>query len=928
MRKTIFLLPLLLLFSIALYSQGVLKGRLVTDSVKKQPLALATVTVFKAKDTSIITYRLSDPEGNFKVPNLPYNLDMRVVITATGYKVYRQEFNLSSSQSQYDIGVLRMNTDTAELDEVLVYAERPPVSIKKDTIEFNASAFKTLPQAVVEDLLRKLPGVEVDPDGNIKVNGRTANRILVDSKDFFGGDPKVATRNLPANLIDKVQVSDDGEQLERNPDVNKADLGIVINLKLKKSIRKGWFGKAYAGAGKGNTTHYETGAIINSFRDTLQVSVLGYTNNLNKAGFGISDLEELGGFKRSGSTGGYGIWNEGGVSLNGISFGGTDRGLQRSTGGGININHDPNKKLSLNFQYFYGSIVSDYNNIYTSKQFIRDTTLTSVGRSDELNKQFNHRFGVRFNWKIDSVSSLNFRPTFTLRRLDNKRISWSESSSNFDLRLNEMENQTTSLGNEKTYTQEISYRRNFKKKGRNIFLSNVSAIYDYDNEQVTDVSSIFYTGTPGSKNQDQLRDRGLSNFKSSTVITYNEPLNKNQKLGVTNTFSSFNEKENIITNDLDPVSGKYVIFNDSLTNDMKRTGYRNTAQATLYSTWKKFSLNVGVQAINLDIENNYRKSDPVNQNFFYITPTVAANWKGVSINYNVNVNEPSASDLRPVPDNTNPLYIIYGNKDLKPTKAHSFSINYYKYNNKDLFTWNAYTNFNMQSDAIVRDRSVDNKGVQTSRPVNVDNVWTGYGYLSISKQFKFNKNVQLSLRPGFNGNLGQTWVIVNGNRSRSDFFQTGYSLTVSLNYKDRIEWNQRYNYGWRKSRYENNVFKPVTAITHSAFSEIVIRMPNKWVWENAIDYRYNPQVAAGISKHVVRWNAGVNHLFLKDNKGQIKLSVYDLLRQNTNVYRSLYENSYTDSQSNTLTRYFLLSFIYNIRDFKGGKVGGRQLFFF
>jgi hypothetical protein len=228
----------------------------------------------------------------------------------------------------------------------------------------------------------------------------------------------------------------------------------------------------------------------------------------------------------------------------------------------------------------------------------------------------------------------------------------------------------------------------------------------------------------------------------------------------------------------------------------------------------------------------------------------------------------------------------------------------------------------------VRDRSVDNKGVQTSRPVNVDNVWTGYGYISISKQYKFSKNVQLSLRPGFNGNLGQTWVIVNGNKSRSNFYQTGYSLTVSLNYKDKIEWNQRYNYGWRKSTYENNVFRPVTAITHTSFSEIVIRMPKSWVWENSIDYRYNPQVAAGISKHVVRWNAGVNYLFLKDNKGQIKLSVYDLLKQNTNVYRSLYENSYTDSQSNTLTRYFLLSFIYNIRDFKGGKVGGRQLFFF
>jgi hypothetical protein len=660
MREKIFLLPLLLLFSIALYSQGVLKGRLVTDSVKKQPLALATVTVFKAKDTTIITYRLSDADGNFKVPNLPYNLDMRVVITATGYKVFRQEFNLSSSQSQYDLGILRINTDTAELDEVLVYAERPPVSIKKDTIEFNASAFKTLPQAVVEDLLRKLPGVEVDPDGNIKVNGRTANRILVDSKDFFGGDPKVATRNLPANLIDKVQVSDDGEQLERNPDINKADLGVVINLKLKKSIKKGWFGKAYAGAGKGSTTHYETGAIINSFRDTMQVSVLGYSNNLNKAGFGISDLEELGGFKRSNAGGGnqgIGIWSEGGVSMNGISFGGTDKGLQRSTGAGININHDPNKKLSLNFQYFYGSIVSDYQSIYTSKQFIRDTTLTNTGGSDEVTKQFNHRFGIRLNWKIDSVSLLTFRPGFTLRKVDIDRQSWSEGSSNWDPKINETDNHTSSLGMEKTYTHELSYRRSFKKKGRNIFISNNLNINKYDNDQVNDVNSIFYTGTPGAKDLNQFRERGTGNTRTTNIITYNEPLSKKQRLMLTNNYTFFNENEKIITNDWDPVSEKYVIFNDSLTNDMKRTGSRNTTQLMLYNTWKKFSFNPGVQFISLDIDNSYRKSDPVSQNFFYIAPSLAINWNGLNINYNVNINEPSAYDTYSIINTTTSIFL-------------------------------------------------------------------------------------------------------------------------------------------------------------------------------------------------------------------------------------------------------------------------------
>jgi hypothetical protein len=929
MRKVIFLVSCFLL-SVAAISQGVLKGKLVIDTIKKQPLSLATITVFKAKDTSIVTYRLSDGEGNFKVPGLPYNLDMRVVITASGYKVYRKEFTLSATQPQLELGILKIDTDTAELDEVLVYAERPPVSIKKDTIEFNASAFKTLPTSVVEDLLRKLPGVEVDPDGNIKVNGRTANRILVDSKDFFGGDPKVATRNLPANLIDKVQVVDDAEQLERNPEINKSELGVVINLKFKKSIKKGWFGKAYAGAGKGSTTHYETGAIINSFRDTLQVSLLGYSNNLNKAGFGVTDLEELGGFKRSNSGGnsGFGIWNDGGISMNGISFGGTDRGLQRSTGGGININHDPNKKLNLNFQYFYGSIVSDYNNIYTAVQFIRDTTLTNIGGSDELAKQFNHKIGLRLGWKIDSVSTLNFRPSFTLRTTNATRDSWSKASSNFDPKMNETNNHTISEGKERNYSHELSYRRSFKKKGRNIFINNNLSIGNNDNQQVNDVSSVFYTGTPSIKELNQLRQRDYNNQRTNTQITYNEPLTKTLRLQLTNNFTYFNEYEQVITNDWDPLTEKYVSFNDSLSNEMKRKGYRNNTALILHRQGKKVTFSPGIQLQSLNIDNSYRKSASVNQGFFYLMPTLNITAGSFNVSYNINVNEPSAADLRPVPDNTNPLYIIYGNKDLKPTKSHGINLNYYKYDRKHLFSWNAYANLNLQEDAIVRNRSVDNRGVQTTRPVNVDGVWTAYGYLSLSKQYKFNKNVQLSVRPGINGNLGETWVIVNNTRSRSQFYQTGYSLTLSLNFKDKIEWNQRYNYGWRKSKYENNIFKPVTAISHNAFSEVVIRMPKNWVWENAIDYRYNPQVAAGISKHVVRWNAGVNYLFLKENKGQLKLSAYDLLKQNRNVYRSLYENSFTDSQSNTLTRYFMLSFTYNIRDFKGGKVGGRNMFYF
>src|SRR5690606_37980819 len=270
-----------IVFSVLAFSQGTLAGKLV-DSTTGKPLPLATVTVFNAADTNLITYRLTNNDGDFKVPGLPLNIENRVVISFSGFGVFRKEFTLSSSQTVLELGTIKISPDAKSLDEVLVYSERPPVTVRADTIEFNAAAFKTLPTALVEDLLKKLPGVQVDGDGNISVNGKRVNRIMVDGKDFFGNDPKMATRNLPANMIDKVQVTEDKDEKELNPDRPEGDLGKVINLKLKKGVKKGGFGKTYAGGGTDDL--YEAGAILNLFKDTMQVSLIGFSNNLNRAG--------------------------------------------------------------------------------------------------------------------------------------------------------------------------------------------------------------------------------------------------------------------------------------------------------------------------------------------------------------------------------------------------------------------------------------------------------------------------------------------------------------------------------------------------------------------------------------------------------------------------------------------------------------------
>lgn len=925
MLKILFLQITLLLGFCAItnaQSKGGIKGKLI-DSATRQPLSLATITVFHAKDTTVITYRLSDPQGEFKVPGLPLNADCRVLVTFSGYRVYRKEFQLTGSDP-LDLGTIALPADASSLEEVIVTAERPPVTVRKDTIEFNASAFKTLPTALVEDLLKKMPGMDIDKDGNITYNGRVVNRILVDGKEFFGGDPRVATKNLPSNIVDKVQVVDDKDQLNQDPDIPKGQLGQVINLKLKKSIKKGWFGKAYAGAG--TDKRYETGGIVNLFKDTLQLSLLGYTNNINKAGFGLTDVISMGGFQRTGISS-LRIMSDGGTAINDISFGGTGQGLQRSTGGGFNLNNEFGKKVTANLQYFYGHINSNLQQISNTQQFLDDTTLVTRSMIKQNADDYSHRIGGSIRWRPDSLTSFLYRPSLTLTENQSSRNQNTFSYNNFKPQLNESENLQSIRANGINYSHDLSYNRLFKKKGRSLYISNTISVNSANNKQYNDANNIFYDGQPAST-LNQLRKKEQGDFSTKIYINYADPLSKSIGLRFSQTTEYFKSNDDLYTFGKNNVLDDYSIPVDSLSNNLDRSGWRNTSTAGIRWTIKKVIINPAVNFQWLSIDNGFTKYPDVNQHFFYVFPSLSINWNQFSISYRASATEPAATDLQPVADNTNPLYLKLGNPDLKPSVGHSFTVNYNKYDTKRNLNMGVYVNNTITKDGVIRARTVDNRGVQTTVPLNVDGAWNSYMNINLTKQFKFNKNWQLSIRYFMNATYSKNIILVNNNRSAQKGWNTGPSLQVGFNWKDKIEVNQRYSVNYNSSKYDNPAYTGLEVTTHYSSSELVLRMPKHWVWESTVDYRYNPQVAPGINKASARWNAAVNFLFLKDDKGQLKLSVYDLLNQNISVSRSVRENYIQDSQTTVLTRYFMLTFTYNIRNFgTGGKVGGRQSLF-
>lgn len=929
MRKiTCLATGVLLLIATALQAQdnkGSIKGKLV-DSAGKQSLSLATITIFKAADTSIITYRLSDPEGQFRVPGLPLNVDLRVVITFSGFSVWRKEFQLTAEQPNLDMGSVHMIPDSKSLDEVLVIAERPPVTVKKDTIEFNASAFSTLPTALVEDLLKKLPGVQIDADGNITVNGRRVNRIMVDGRDFFGNDPKMATRNLPANIIEKVQVTEDKDEKELNPDKAPGDIGQVINLKFKKGVKKGWFGKAYAGAG--TDERYEGGGIVNLFRDTLQVSILGFTNNLNRAGFGFNDILSLGGFSRTGVNS-LSIYSGGGMAVNGISFGGMGDGIIRTTGAGFNVNHVLGNGLVLNTQYFYGQTRNDIEELSKRRQFLGDTVLETNILRNELQESFNHRIGFGLKGKIDSLTRFEFKPNFVISNNESVRQTITDNSSNFGGLLNNSRNDQDIDGKSFQYSHELMIFKSFKKAGRTLNISNFINSNNTDNDQMNEVENTFYAnGSSVITTLDQLRDRNQDNLNVNMNINYTEPVSKKTSLRFGYVGTYLLNKDKIGTFTKDAGSGKYEVPDPDFTNNLQRTSWRNSLSAALIWKHKQLTITTTGGVLAFDIYNDFKKTgESLNQHFKYFLPALGINWKNLNFNYSVTVAPPEINDVQPTPDNTNPIFIQEGNPDLRPTKYHSLHLNLYKNIPSKSLNIGAYLNGSFREDGVTRSRIVNPDGTQVTKPVNIDGQQSFYTNFNISKQHKLNKNFQFSYGAGYNINYNRNFLIINARSSFTKNFGLGPNAFFNFNWRDKIEFNTHYNLNFNQSTYESADFADIDVTTHSSNSELVIRWPKNIVWETSLMYRYNSQAAPGIQKSVALLNGGVIFLFLKDQRANFKLSAYDLLNQNISVTRTTTENAILDRQINILTRYYLLTFTYNIRNFSGGKVGGSQRFF-
>ena len=887
-----------------------IKG-LCFDSITRKPLALTTISVYNKRDTSLLTYRLSNDKGSFEF--ILKGIDKNLYYIFFNHEGYRPK-RIYLSNTNNSILNIGLEPISKSLGEVVVFSEKLPIQFRKDTIEFNANSFKTLPTALVEDLLKKLPGVDIDRDGNISVNGKAVNRILIDGREFFGNNVKLATRNLPANIIDKINVYPDSEEIDANPLKSKALIGQVINLKFKKEIKAGYFGKLFAGFGDGG--RYELGGLSNHFRDTLQVSIIGFSNNLNKGSFGLSDLRSLGGFDRSGI--GSISTNNNGISVNGISFGGTGEGIQKASGTGFNLNNIFRNKVTFNLQYFFGNTLNDIKETSIRTQSI-DTSMFSISaKRNDLIKAFSHRIGSTLKFNIDSFTKFDFRPGVTFTEQNNSKESFSKSEI-FNSNLNTSANNSIISSNSIAYRHIINLQRTKNRKKPFGFYqifnydkfnsgNNFNVINDF-NIKLDSISQNRYRGQESLTLNNQLTWDFIHSAKNRSRLYFQSIYNTGY--------------DNVNSYDL---LSSYILI-DSLTNRLRRNSLKNNISYIFNKSLGDVAFSLTATISHLSINNFFRSGiSLLKQNFINLFPGFGVTYKGLQFDYSVSLSPPAINDLQTAPDFTNPIFIVLGNTALKPTLTHNIYLNAYQGFGSNKYFFNGYFNGNINRDAIVRVRYLDTSGIQYSIPLNVDRTFTFFSLASVNRQIKFSKNIKASFTTGFSLNFTNSYLEINKIGSRYSLFDLSYYLRSNINFKDKFEFSLNVRQDHSNNYFINNYYKNVLVRRLGVNSEVILRPNNFLTFETNIDFRTFPTGESSRDNLLVI-NPALTMSVDKTQKTFLKFSINDLLNRNRNIFSSTNENIFSFRTINALQRFYMITLSYNIRDFREKKIGGKQPLF-
>lgn len=933
MQKIVLLLALHILYFTTYAQQTSIKGR-VFDSSLNKGLAYATVSLVHAKDSTLVTFARADSMGNFKLTNVTAGKYL-ISTSYVGYAPVWYPLAAVTAQQPVEAGNIYM-VNNNHLQDVSVTAKRPPVEINNDTLEFNSENFKTQPNAVVEDMLKKMPGVTVDKDGTIKVNGQTVKRVLVNGREFFTGDVKMATKNLNADAVDKVQVFDKKSDQAAFTGVDDGNSEKTINLKLKKDRNNALFGKVIAGAG--TNEKYDAQANLNKFKGDEQMSFLGMANNTNRQGFSLMDvLNFTGELSRGMRNGGGGIKivtggdnGSGGAGLPVTGLGQNQQGVATTTAGGVNYNNLWNKgKTDLSANYTASNIHLLNNQQSYMQNLLTGNTYNKADSSQAVNNATQHRFNVVLDQKVDSSFSFKLTPSLTVQHSNKKQQENYVSETPGKALLNDGFSNTTSAADAVNFSTGALLRKRLHKKGRTIS-GDFNFAYNHSQLAGTQLSNNNFYSNGGiiDSNINQRNTRDAITRSMGGNITYTEPVGK-RSLFSFNGFYNVNAGEsNKQTYNYNNGTGKHDVFDTALSNSFHSNYTYAGGGVNFRSNQKKLNLSAGasLQAATLKAVNNTNGNN-IQQSFTDVLPNALLEYKlgqtkNLRLEYNTSTIQPSVAQLQPVQDVSDPLNITTGNPALKRAYNQSVSLNYLAANMARRRNFFAFINYNTTANAIVQSDAVTPYGTRISMPVNADGVHSIFGNAEYGFSMpKLHSRIEVGSSFSNNRNI----AFVNGQRNSIASTTIGPNISYNFSKDDKIDIDLTAAITFNKAKYSLQPGLNTSYMRQNYGINMTNYLPWNITMHNEFNYILNTGRTGGYNTSVPLWNASIAKAFLKNSRGEVKLSVADLLNQNTGINRTSNLGYILDQKYNVLRRYFLLSFTYSLNKVGFNAKGGPMI---
>lgn len=932
--KKFFLSCLLLFFCISLSAQQspnrvTIKGSIRDTSGAEIPFA--TVMLLSPKDTTLVNFSRSDDKGHFafkNVRNAPYLFKISYI----GYIPHQQHLDVSPTEIN-DLGEVAIKPITQELMEVVIKTAKAPLRIRGDTIEYDATTFKVPPGSTVEDLLRRLPGIEVDADGNIKAQGRDVRRVTVDGKTFFGDDPKSATKNLGAETISKVQVYDEKSEQAKLTGVDDGKKEKTMNLELKDEFKKGSFGKITGAIG--TEERWAARGNYNRFNDKQQLSFIGYANNINQTGVNWEDYGEFKGQNtfNDRDNGDFGFSSGGGrvyyfssedTPLN--NFDG--RGFTENYGGGANYNFD-NKKSKFNLSYFYNETSLDLQQQALRETFLSDNSFTNTDSTIKAEFRGNHSVNTRLEQEIDSNNVFIIKASTRFSKNDAGNRQYQLFYGADEQLTNSLDVNNDSRLNSWRLSSAAIFRHRFKKKGRSF-----AASAGYNNSQSDGTENLFslnqfFNASTFTEQIRQLNNNDNSTIQYKSSLLYTEPLSKKW---FWESFYNFSQTGNEVNRQvLNPEINNERIDNLSVFYDFNVLYNRLGSSVRYANQGLNISAGLAAQQLRLDGEYSVDKdmpllTDPINRTFTNLVPNVDMSYQfpnniWLNLGYGYGVTEPKLQDLQPVPNVNNPAFRTEGNPNLAPERSHSLDLSFNHWNPASLASIGLSGSLNLYDNQIVYNQTIeviDSVGIRTTtRPDNVSGgnqingyLWSNFPIIKTKLTMNVNGGINTSQAPSFvNGVENETRN--NGYNLRAGLsFTPGQKLILGLN--GNIRFN-KISYSIQQEQNQN-------IQNHGLDASLKWQFAGKFFLESNFNYSVYRNDRFGFNQDIPIFNASVRRLLGKNNRLEMRLAAFDILNRRVSISQYGSQNFVMRNVANTLARYYMLSVSYNMRGYEA-KIG-------